>query len=301
MGSKGHGTYAKLYGDVWTHPKTLRLAEGLEALGVPRRWSIREAVGQLHELLIWCLGASDDGEVGHLRPEMFARVVGWTDERKASGLVAAWRASGFLDERQEDDGTHWSLHDFEECASDIIAKRRARRAAQEQRRGGGGKETRTDAERPPDGGRADALARASGSGSGNGSGNGSGSTPVAPSLAVDVSERIADQWARECGHLPQPVRPLPPKLREAAEEAERQSPDRDWGATFARVARSDFLSGRVKGWRANLGWALTAENLAKLDSGNYDQGQRGSKRANDLAASAAAASQILDAVFGDAP
>lgn len=173
MGTKGHGTYAKLYGDVWTHPKTLRLAEALEGLGVPRRWAIREVVGQLHELLIWCLGSSDTGDVGHLRPEMFARVVGWTDARNAPALVEAWRDSGFLDS----DGTSWRLHDFDECASDLLAKRRARAAAKDDRSHGrrtdaartpnGG---RTDAEKPDNGRRADALARASGNGSGSGSG-----------------------------------------------------------------------------------------------------------------------------------
>lgn len=173
MGTKGHGTYAKLYGDVWTHPKTLKLADALEGLGVPRRWAVREAVGQLHELLVWCLGSSDTGDVGHLRPEMFARVVGWTEARSAPALVEAWRASGFLDT----DGTHWRLHDFEECASDLLAKRRARAQAKVDRANGRRADAArtphgepTDAARTPDGRRADALARASGNGSGSGNG-----------------------------------------------------------------------------------------------------------------------------------
>jgi len=177
MGTKGHGTYAKLYGDVWTHPKTLRLAEAFEGLGVPRRWAIREVVGQLHELLIWCLGSSDTGEVGHLRPEMFARVVGWTDARSAPALVEAWRSSGFLDS----DGTSWRLHDFDECASDLLAKRKARAEAREARQtgrrtvdqrltDGAPLDHRADAGRTPRGRRADALARASGNGSGSGNG-----------------------------------------------------------------------------------------------------------------------------------
>lgn len=201
MGSKGHGTYAKLYGDVWTHPKTLRLADSLEALGVPRRWAVREAVGQLHEMLVWCLGSSDTGDVGHLRPEMFARVVGWTEARSAAALVEAWRASGYLDQ----DGNSWRLHDFDECASDLLAKRRARAEARNARARGRTTDAErtppgepTDAARTPDGRRADALARASG----NGSGNGNGKTPTESSLSDPASP---------VGSAPTPARPRRPR------------------------------------------------------------------------------------------
>lgn len=167
MGTKGHGTYARLYGDVWTHPKTLRLADALEKLGVPPRYAVREAVGQLHELLVWCLGNADDGEIGHLRPAMFARVVGWTDAGKADALLTAWKASGFLEDAAQGSLSGCRLHDFEECAGDIIAKRRARREAKTAAaRPPHGR--RADADRTPHGRRPDALARAFGSGNGNG-------------------------------------------------------------------------------------------------------------------------------------
>ncbi len=127
MGTQTHGLYARLYADVWTNRKTFALAEALQRLGVPERFAIREAVGQLHELLCWCLAASDEGDVGHLPARVFARVVGW-QEGNDEALVAAWIASGFLEHVEHSDGSkRLRVHDFAECAADLLAKRRARR------------------------------------------------------------------------------------------------------------------------------------------------------------------------------
>lgn len=217
MGTTGHGTYARLYGDVWTNRKTLALADDLEKLGVPRRYAVREAVGQLHELLIWCLGNADDGEIGHLRPDMFARIVGWTDDRKTVALLDAWKRSGFLDDADSGAVTGWRLHDFTECASDLLAKRRARAEAKAKGRDGrradaarpphGG---HTDAERPDNGRRADALARASG----NGSGNGNDRTPT-ESILADAASPVGPQPNPEVGTVERPKKRRAP-IRAAA-------------------------------------------------------------------------------------
>ena len=48
-----------------------------------------------------------------------------------------------------------------------------------------------------------------------------------------------------------------------------------WRGYFARIMASDFLSGRKPGkdhpgWRATFDWALSPSNLAKVESGNFD-------------------------------
>ena len=124
MGMKGHGTYAKLWQDVWRHPKTFRLARSIAALGYPERAAKREAVGQLHELLCWCIAESDDGQIAHLPPAEFARVVGWDDPRRAPQLLEAWKDSGFLDVVGPDD---IRVHDFTDAAKELLYKRALRR------------------------------------------------------------------------------------------------------------------------------------------------------------------------------
>lgn len=115
-----HGTYVPLYIDVWTHPKTLALANAIGQLGYPRRAVRREAVGQLHELVGWALDQSNGGRLDHLTPDLFARIVGWDDPRKANRLWDAWLASGFLD--QLPDGRIF-IHEFEDFAAPLLAKR----------------------------------------------------------------------------------------------------------------------------------------------------------------------------------
>lgn len=85
---------------------------------------------------------------------------------------------------------------------------------------------------------------------------------------------VADAWAEACPDLPQPSRPLSGHLRTVLARAVTAEPDRDWPATFARVARSAFLTGRGrKQFRAALTWVVKPENLAKLDGGEFDERQ----------------------------
>lgn len=116
-----HGTYVRHYMDVWTHPKTLRLAEAIIGLKYPRRGAIDAAVGQLMRLAGWCLTNTEDGRLDHLPADLFARVLGWDDMRTAAKLREAWLASGFLD--IIDGGAEIRLHEFDDFAEDLLASR----------------------------------------------------------------------------------------------------------------------------------------------------------------------------------
>src|SRR5688572_27007696 len=123
MGSRAHGTWARLYADVWSHPKTMALAAALEAIGVPRRWSVREAVGQLHQLACGLADQTNDGRVGHLAPRAFCALTGWDDHRKADAVLAAWMGSGFIDNPGTDSA---ALHGFHEMFAELLRKRTTR-------------------------------------------------------------------------------------------------------------------------------------------------------------------------------
>lgn len=301
MGTRGHGTYAKLYRDVWTHRKTIALAGALVDLGVPNAYAKREAVGQLHELLCWCIAESDDGQVGHLGAEDFARIVGWRGPPKThERLWMAWRASGFLDVvvTAGHGPADVRVHDLREAAGDLFRKRDERRTLGVQSGDGDAGQSPPNgrppgAQRPPTWRTAGALARAFGSGSGNGSGNGRESTPpppapnpVAVSAPADAvaesvpeppephggAERIADAWAEACPDLPQPDRPLAIGVRAKLAAAAKRERGRAWPETFRRVAASAFLTGKKTDFRASVIWAVGIENLAKIDAGQYDDG-----------------------------
>lgn len=125
MGGRTHGTWAKVYADVWVHPKTTKLARDLEALGVPARWSRDVAVGQLHRLACALAALTDDGAVGQLAPQEFCSLIGWSDHRKADSVLAAWLSSGFIDNPGTQGAT---LHGFDEFFGELVRKRAARRA-----------------------------------------------------------------------------------------------------------------------------------------------------------------------------
>ncbi len=230
MGERGHGTYAKLFRDVWTHPKTFRLAEALTSrLGVPDRWAVAVAVGQFHQLLCWCVAERDDGQVGHLPAQVFARVVGWDDARKAPELLQVWKESGFLDVSGPAD-VH--VHDFREAAADLLRKRDARRPKDGRRAdrdsSGDADAVRTTgaqrppdgappaAQRPPNGDPAGGLARAFGSGSGSGSG--SGRKKRVRERPPSVPEIASPPDGGEAPPEPAPPKPNPnPSLRAFSE------------------------------------------------------------------------------------
>lgn len=119
MGTRAHGTWAQLHEDVHDHAKTLALASGLVALGVPEPWSVAEAVKQLHLLACWAIRDGITGRVGHLTPTRFAMIVRWP-KGKHDKLIAAWNASGFIDKPGTPDA---SIHDFGDYFWHVIRKR----------------------------------------------------------------------------------------------------------------------------------------------------------------------------------
>lgn len=60
------------------------------------------------------------------------------------------------------------------------------------------------------------------------------------------------------------------KLTNSRERTLRNSQIRDWEQFFLRVEASDFLSGRVKNWKASFDWIIKPSNAVKILEGNYD-------------------------------
>lgn len=104
----------------------------------------------------------------------------------------------------------------------------------------------------------------------------SGAGVRARSLSVLTSEAeiIADAWSIECRDLAQPARPLANGVRRKLAAAAKREKSRDWTATFRRVAASAFLTGQRTSFRAALLWVVAPDNLAKIDSGQYEDGPR---------------------------
>ena len=77
-----------------------------------------------------------------------------------------------------------------------------------------------------------------------------------------------DAYKKHCHMLRQP--PLTKTLRKKLVSAAKRERGRDWDAYFLQVSKSSFLTGKVKDWSATLLWLLGPENMAKVDSGSYD-------------------------------
>jgi hypothetical protein len=78
---------------------------------------------------------------------------------------------------------------------------------------------------------------------------------------------LADVWNEKCGELP--------KVKEWTKDRDRlvQKLPEDFGpaemtALTERVVKSDFLSGKVKKWRASFDWVL--KKRTAILEGNYD-------------------------------
>lgn len=300
MGGRGHGTWARLYADVWFHAKTSKVAAALVALGVPERWSLDVAVGQLHRLACGLADTTDDGGIGHLTPHAFCDLIRWTDYRRAGAVHAAWMASGFIDGA----GTPGArLHGFDEMFGELLRKRTDKHLSRERER------------------RAKCRTKLGGSWAEVGRPTGAHVSPNNADVDLFESEsetlpsveppnppardhprkagpdHLADAWAERCPDLAQPRRPLAPGLRAKLAAAWKREAGRDWPATFAEVATSDFLSGRKPGrdgaepFRAALTWVIGPENLAKIDAGQYRNG--GAARAPSRTATLANDAQAI--------
>ncbi len=273
MGSRAHGTWARLYADVWDHPKTEALARALRALGVPSRWASDVAVGQLHRLACRLADTTDDGRLGHLAPQAFGRLIGWTDHRKADAVHAAWMSSGFID---DPDTEHAKLHGFDEMFGLLVRKRDRARKDRE----------RMTAARWPD--RDDTVVTTVVP---------TRDTTVAsmslPKIEIEIDtpslrsgvpplppplsgggpspDDLADLWAELCPTMSQPDRPLAGGVRKQLTAALKREGSRDWYAAFERIGASPKLRGEEFDWQCpGILWAVGPKNLAALDSGQHD-------------------------------
>lgn len=89
---------------------------------------------------------------------------------------------------------------------------------------------------------------------------------------TDILQRAVDAWnetATKTG-LPR-VRILSPDRRKKLAARLKDAGGLDgWKEALARLAASDFLTGKVKGWKADFGFVLQQESFAKLVEGSYD-------------------------------
>ena len=83
-----------------------------------------------------------------------------------------------------------------------------------------------------------------------------------------VAPMMMDAYKKHCHMLRQPT--ITKTLRKKLSTAAKREKGRDWDAYFLRVSQSSFLTGKVRDWSATLLWLLGPENMAKVDSGSYD-------------------------------
>ncbi len=86
-------------------------------------------------------------------------------------------------------------------------------------------------------------------------------------------QAVTDSFNSVCVSLPK-VQKLNDKRRRAVKNAGRLLGDVSFDELFARVERSDFLTGRSGKWSGcGFDWVLQPSNLTKILEGNYDNKQ----------------------------
>lgn len=89
---------------------------------------------------------------------------------------------------------------------------------------------------------------------------------ASPSLTVD---QVVELWNAAPGI--RRAQSVTGPIREAVKRRIQEHDSLEWfNDLFARVARSDFLTGRKTDFAASLDWVLGPKNLAKILAGNYD-------------------------------
>jgi len=262
MGSRAHGTWARLYADVWDHPKTAALARALEALGVDPDWSLDVAVGQLHRLACRLADTTDDGKLGHHAPRAFCRLIAWPHSRKVDAVHAAWMSSGFIDNPGTPEA---SLHGFDEMFGELVRKRNNKRA-QRQRDG----HRHVTGMSPPEPVTVTALSPHKIEIESKTTSLRSVDPPP-PTGSGLTPDDLADIWGDRCPTMSQPDRPLAAGVRKQLAAALKREGKRDWYAAFARIGASPKLRGEEYDWQCpGILWAVGVKNLAALDAGQHD-------------------------------
>lgn len=103
--------WIELHQSVWTHRKTLLLADALDL-------DPTYAAAHMARLWTWALDNAQDGDLSGLPPRVIAAGAGWTGDPER--FVAAVVAAGFLDQV----GDSLLLHDWHDYAGRLMEQRR---------------------------------------------------------------------------------------------------------------------------------------------------------------------------------
>ena len=93
----------------------------------------------------------------------------------------------------------------------------------------------------------------------------------------EIYTYVLDEFNSVCQSLPK-VKTINQTRRGRIDKAQAQLGDMTFTELFNRVEASDFLTGRVKTWRADFDWILKPENLTKIIEGSYDNRTAPNKR-----------------------
>lgn len=74
------------------------------------------------------------------------------------------------------------------------------------------------------------------------------------------------------------------QMTDSRRRALQNSKIKDWEQLFVKVEASDFLSGRVKDWKASFDWVIKPVNAVKILEGNYDNKQHAVSGTEKMAA-----------------
>ena len=74
------------------------------------------------------------------------------------------------------------------------------------------------------------------------------------------------------------------QMTDSRRRALQNSKIKDWEQLFGKVEASDFLSGRVKDWKASFDWVIKPVNAVKILEGNYDNKQHAVSGTEKMAA-----------------
>lgn len=85
----------------------------------------------------------------------------------------------------------------------------------------------------------------------------------------EIYTYVLDEFNRICQSLPK-AKTLNATRRGRIERAQDQLGTTPFAELFERVEASDFLTGKVKDWRADFDWVLKPEHLTKILEGSYD-------------------------------
>lgn len=85
----------------------------------------------------------------------------------------------------------------------------------------------------------------------------------------EIYTYVLDEFNRICQSLPK-AKTLNATRRGRIDRAQDQLGTTTFAEVFERVEASDFLTGKVKDWRADFDWVLKPEHLTKILEGSYD-------------------------------